>query len=59
MVSDLTSCLSRYGEIRKLNQYKITREAGSGAYSQVFLAQDEDKDKELAIKVIKKQGASL
>jgi serine/threonine protein kinase len=57
MTQSVSSFSEYRGSIKAINQYKIVRELGSGAFSRVYLAMD--KFKEIAIKVIKKNSLRL
>ena len=50
----LKSFTQRRGEITEINQYKITKEVGSGSSGRVYKVKAKESNKDLAIKVIKK-----
>jgi serine/threonine protein kinase len=52
MTPSLSAFSEHRGSIKAINQYKIVRELGCGAYSSVYLAMD--KFEQIAIKVLKK-----
>ena len=52
MTSTFSGFSSHRGIFKEINQYKITKEVGSGAFSRVYHALASDR--EIAIKVVKK-----